>query len=216
MLLKRKTFSVLITGVGGQGVLHISRIMAEAASHQYPYVCRTESRGLSQRGGTISCEVRFGYRHVTPLLATGAEDLILSLDALETTRVAHCIHAEGSTISNQELTIPAYLTSLINECEKQHYEAQLKKKILTILTQNKCTIIDLKAVAQTEKCENLVNVIMLGAASAVLPLDPMQLRSSTIAAAPATHRDANTRAFDIGMHINTRIRTIDATLSSVA
>ena len=81
-----KEFNIVLTGVGGQGVLTLGMIIAEAALKQGYDVRTTELHGLSQRGGSIPFHVRFGKKMYTPLVLEGEANLVISLEPLEALR----------------------------------------------------------------------------------------------------------------------------------
>jgi indolepyruvate ferredoxin oxidoreductase beta subunit len=81
-----KEFNIVLTGVGGQGVLTLGMIIAEAALKQGYDVRTTELHGLAQRGGSIPFHIRFGKKMYTPLVLEGETDVIISLEPLEALR----------------------------------------------------------------------------------------------------------------------------------
>jgi len=78
-----KDFNIILTGVGGQGIITLLQIIDEAAFIEGYDVRSSELHGLSQRGGSVEAHVRFGKRIFSPLVALGSADLILSLEMLE-------------------------------------------------------------------------------------------------------------------------------------
>ncbi len=83
------TYNVLLTGVGGEGVLVTSVIIARAAVNEGYKVRGTQFHGLAQRGGSIPTHVRFGKEVYSPLIPRGQADLILGLEPLESARVCY-------------------------------------------------------------------------------------------------------------------------------
>lgn len=81
-----KNFNVVIAGVGGQGVITLAKIIAEAAFIEGYDVKTSELHGLSQRGGSVETHIRFGKEIYSPLVAMGGADLVLSLEILEVLR----------------------------------------------------------------------------------------------------------------------------------
>jgi indolepyruvate ferredoxin oxidoreductase, beta subunit len=81
-----KTFNIVIAGVGGQGVITLAQIIAEAAFIEGYDVKTSELHGLSQKGGSVETHIRFGKEVYSPLIALGEADLVLSLEILETLR----------------------------------------------------------------------------------------------------------------------------------
>jgi len=83
------TYNVLLTGVGGEGVLVTSVIIARAAVYEGHKVRGTQLHGLAQRGGSIPTHVRFGKEPHSPLIPRGQADLILGLEPIESARVCY-------------------------------------------------------------------------------------------------------------------------------
>ncbi len=83
------TYNVLLTGVGGEGVLVTSVIVARAALLDGHEVRGTQLHGLAQRGGSIPTHVRFGRRAHSPLIPRAQADLILGLEPIEAARVCY-------------------------------------------------------------------------------------------------------------------------------
>src|SRR5579862_3725967 len=92
-------FSVCVTGIGGLGVMWLSRVIADAACAEYEHVTRTESRGLSQRGGAVCSIVRFGNCPISPTSPTNTGDLLLALDQIEAVRNLSFLKPDGWLIS---------------------------------------------------------------------------------------------------------------------
>jgi indolepyruvate ferredoxin oxidoreductase, beta subunit len=90
--------NVVIGGLGGQGVLKSSDILADAAVRAGYDVKKSELHGMSQRGGSVSSDVRFGPQVLSPMVPTGEADflLILTADQLEPNR--HVLRAGGVLI----------------------------------------------------------------------------------------------------------------------
>ncbi|OGZ26917.1 MAG: hypothetical protein A2365_02165 [Candidatus Nealsonbacteria bacterium RIFOXYB1_FULL_40_15] len=81
-----KNFNIVIAGVGGQGVITLVQLIAEAAFAEGYDVKTSELHGLSQRGGSVETHVRFGKKVWSPLISEGEADLIISLELAETLR----------------------------------------------------------------------------------------------------------------------------------
>jgi indolepyruvate ferredoxin oxidoreductase, beta subunit len=167
-----ETFSVLIAGVGGQGVVLMSRILARAAQGSYPFVCRTESRGLSQRGGVISSEVRMGERSLTPMVGTGREDLLLTTDAIEALRHRRFVMTQGKIVANDDCIIPLHMTREDGDARTPEVQQKLKDKILqTLLADQRAQMLSATELVKSAEGGRMLNMVMLGAASVFLPLD---------------------------------------------
>lgn len=80
------TYNILLTGVGGEGVLMTSVIIAKAANLDGYEVRGTQLHGLAQRGGSIPTHIRLGKRVYSPLIPRASADLILGLEPIEAAR----------------------------------------------------------------------------------------------------------------------------------
>jgi indolepyruvate ferredoxin oxidoreductase beta subunit len=109
-----KEFNMITIGVGGQGILTMMRIIAEAALKQKYDVKTSELHGLSQRGGSVPCHIRFGKKIYSPLVMEGEAHLIMALEPLEALRACYFGSKENETtflVNNYRITpisVPIY------------------------------------------------------------------------------------------------------------
>jgi len=101
-----KPFSVVIVGVGGQGVLFVAQLIGEAAMAEGKRVVMSEVHGMAQRGGVVTATVRIGDSVKSPLAAKGEVDVLLGLEPLETYRALPCGSATTRVITSDEPAIP--------------------------------------------------------------------------------------------------------------
>lgn len=200
---KTKTFSVLVTGLGGQGVLFMSKVIAAAASHHNAFACRTESRGLSQRGGSVYSEVRFGPNSVAPVIGRGGADLILSLDALEASRVLDFLKPNGVVLTNTRFIAPLHVISEWNSrgCEKEEHAALDRRMQSIFASYREVRTVDLFKVAESAECERALNCVLLGVATQYLPFAASELRAALIEQLKPSHREGSLRAFDSAVNV---------------
>ena len=92
-----KTINIVIAGLGGQGVLKASDILADAVFRQGLDVKKAEVHGMSQRGGSVSSDVRFGTQVLSPMVARGEADFLLVLEPTQHEPNAHMLR-EGGTL----------------------------------------------------------------------------------------------------------------------
>jgi indolepyruvate ferredoxin oxidoreductase, beta subunit len=100
--------NVIFAGLGGQGVLKASDILADAAFRAGYDVKKSELHGMSQRGGSVSSDVRFGGKVLSPMVPAGEADFLVVLEASETDANAGKLRAGGklltpALISEQQL-----------------------------------------------------------------------------------------------------------------
>jgi indolepyruvate ferredoxin oxidoreductase beta subunit len=98
--------SVLISGVGGQGAVLASELLALAAMTNGQDVKQGEFHGVAQRGGSVFSHVRFGDRVHSPAARRGAVDYLLALEKLEALRYAHFVKPGGTIIVNEHEIAP--------------------------------------------------------------------------------------------------------------
>jgi indolepyruvate ferredoxin oxidoreductase beta subunit len=84
----KKTVNVVIAGLGGQGVIKASDVLSEAAFRSGCEVKKSEIHGMSQRGGSVTSDVRFGPQVLSPMISPGEADflVVLAADQVEVNR----------------------------------------------------------------------------------------------------------------------------------
>lgn len=95
-------FNIIITGVGGQGLITLLKILAQAAFLQGFDVKTSELRGLSQREGSVSSHLRFGQQILSPLIQKGKVDLILALETSEALRISNFANTKTIFVINEK------------------------------------------------------------------------------------------------------------------
>ncbi len=98
--------NVLIAGVGGQGAVLASELLAMAAMKAGLDVKQGEFHGVAQRGGAVFSHVRFGDRVYSPMARRGSVDFLLALEKLEALRYAHFTKPGGTIIVNDHAIAP--------------------------------------------------------------------------------------------------------------
>lgn len=93
-----KDFNLVVVGIGGQGILTLTNVVAEAALMEGLDVKTSELHGLAQRGGPIPCHVRFGEKIYSSLVMVGEANLVISLEPLEALRAAYYGSKENKTV----------------------------------------------------------------------------------------------------------------------
>ena len=99
-----KTTIIRIVGVGGQGIVLASNLIGEVALAAGLDVKKAEVHGMSQRGGSVTCDVRFGEKVFSPLAAPGEVDLIIAFERLEALLVPFLdLYVDADRVSGAEL-----------------------------------------------------------------------------------------------------------------
>ncbi len=98
MAQKINQFNIVICGVGGQGLITLTKILAKAALGENYEARTSELHGLSQRGGSVETHIRFGKKIYSPLVRQGGADLIISIEAQEALKAHHYASKKTGTI----------------------------------------------------------------------------------------------------------------------
>ncbi len=101
-----ETTSVILSGVGGQGIILASRVLAEAALASGNQVKVSETHGMAQRGGSVVTHVRYGPRAFSPLISWGQADYMIGFEKLEAVRCLPFLKAGGLWIVNDQSIPP--------------------------------------------------------------------------------------------------------------
>jgi indolepyruvate ferredoxin oxidoreductase beta subunit len=188
-----KKFDLLITGVGGQGVILASDITAEAALAAGYDIKKTDTLGMAQRGGSVVSHVRIGHQVWSPLIKEGEVDILVAFEKLEAARWSHYLRSGAIAIVNNH-TLPPLSVNLGNE----RYPSD--DEITNILRQRSDRIYFVDGTSLTRKLGNvrMLNMFMLGCASLFLPLKVNIWKDSISQRLPSSIRQINITAFDQG------------------
>jgi indolepyruvate ferredoxin oxidoreductase beta subunit len=94
-----KVTNVVFAGLGGQGVLKASDILSDAAFHAGFDVKKSEVHGMSQRGGSVTSDVRYGREVFSPMVPAGEADYLVVLDSTQVASSRHLLREGGVLIA---------------------------------------------------------------------------------------------------------------------
>lgn len=190
--------NILLTGVGGEGVLMTSVIVARAANIEGYEVRGTQFHGLAQRGGSIPTQIRFGKKVYSPMIPRGQADLILGLEPIEAAR--SCLYATkqktGFVVDTYPVK-PVYL-NLLGHTYPSNDEIEkmiepFSKKTIFVDASNICE----------KKFGNPIygNMMAIGVAlsSGMLPLSKKSVLGAIKSTVPGKTIKENLTAFDMGI-----------------
>jgi indolepyruvate ferredoxin oxidoreductase beta subunit len=101
-----KVTNILVVGVGGQGVMTATEILAEAAIALGHDAKKTEVAGMAQRGGVVSSHLRFGPKVLSPQIMPGQADLLVGFESAEAMRWCHYLRPGGLVLMNSSKLVP--------------------------------------------------------------------------------------------------------------
>ena len=169
---------VILAGVGGQGSLFASRVLAQAAFHQGVSVRVAETYGVAQRGGAVFSQIRLGYGVSGPLIPRGECRFLLGLEPIEALRRARDYLAPGgSVVLNTRIQLPLE-TKMAKMAKMAKMGRQPSPDLATIrlelegLEAGRIVEVDALALAMEAGGPATANVVLLGALSC-LPEFPL-------------------------------------------
>ena len=98
-----KTVNIVIAGLGGQGVIKASDIFADTVFNAGYDVKKAEVHGMSQRGGSVNTDIRFGNKVLSPMVAAGEADVLLVMDESQVANTRHRLSPSGVLLESSVL-----------------------------------------------------------------------------------------------------------------
>lgn len=191
--MSRKT-NIVLTGVGGQGVITAANILGKAAVRAKTNVYVSEVHGMAQRGGAVNCTVRLG--NVSgPLVAAATADVIVSLEPVEALRNIMYANKKTKIITDINPVVP-FTVSVGGEKYPNLDDVYKEIRSRAILFK-----IDALKIAKDSGDAITKNIVMLGAlaASGILPFKSDVLLTTILENIPVKYKDINKKAFNGGM-----------------
>ena len=183
-------FDMILAGVGGQGVLSVAAIIAQAAVNEGLNVRQSEVHGMAQRGGAVLAHLRISDTAIAgDLVPKGGADIIISMEPLESLRYTDWLAPSGALVTAIEPFV-----NISNYPETETVLAVIKHCPLW-------RIIEAASLAKEAGLARAVNTVMVGAASAFLPIKVKTLEDTiakVFSAKEAAVQTANTKAFQLG------------------
>jgi len=186
---------VVIAGVGGQGTLLATRLIAETAIKQGLNVRIGETYGMAQRGGPVMGHIQIGEAY-SPQIRPGEADALLGFEIAEATRRGVTYLKQGGLAIVNSKKIPP--VEVISGMRKYPEEGELIRLLKGV--SSKVVVFDATSLAEKAGDPIATNVVMLGAlaASDVLPFGEKEITAMMKESIPARFLELNTKAFRLG------------------
>jgi indolepyruvate ferredoxin oxidoreductase, beta subunit len=182
--------SVLIVGVGGQGVIMASNIIADVALSNGLDVKNAEVHGMSQRGGMVTSQVRFGAEVYSTLMEPGTADFVIALEWAEALRSFAFLAPTGMLIaSSQRIIPPAALSNRVTGRFDYPLDGWTDPRALRV---------DARGLAQGAGDVRAAATVLLGVLAARMPFPVKSWREALKRWVPAKALQANERSFEFG------------------
>ena len=192
--------NVVLLGVGGQGILLASEIMARAAMHAGFDVKTNEVHGMAQRGGSVIAQVRFGKKVYAPLIPERSADVLASFEKVEAVRGAHYLKPGGLGVVANTQIIPTTVSSGLCDYPKD-IDERLEKAFPNL------SLIDAQQKAVELGNVKAANVVLMGGLSVGLDL-PLEVWHEGIkTSVKPKFLDLNIQAFNDGREMTLASQT---------
>jgi indolepyruvate ferredoxin oxidoreductase beta subunit len=195
--LAREPFNVLVVGVGGQGVIMVSKLLALLAQSQGFEVKQSEVHGMAKRGGAVFSHVRFGQRVWSPTIAKGEVDILVALEWAEGLRWLPYLRPDtGIFICDTKRIVPPFACLNRRPGAAMRYSRETPAEVIAHVAEGYA--IDATHMAEKLGNERAANVILLGALSTALHFPVAEWEKTVAAFVPKKTVAVNIEAFRHG------------------
>lgn len=186
------TKSILLTGVGGQGTILMSKVLTAGLVSAGYDVKMSEVHGMAQRGGSVSTQVRYGKKVYSPIIGRGEADVLVAFEKMEAVRYSEFLKPTGTALINDTEIIPLPVAS---------GAANYPENILGAMK----AAFRVRVVPASKLAEELgnirsTNIILLGALVHALELINIDWEAALAQTIPPKILKLNLDAFEIGFH----------------
>ncbi len=185
------TKCILLVGVGGQGTILISKILSEGLAERGYDVKMSEIHGMSQRGGSVTTQIKYGEKVYAPNIGEGEADMIIAFEKVEAARALPYLREGGMLITDEREIYPM---PVLTGAVAYPHDAIDKLKAAVPNT------VVIKAAETAEKLGNIraQNIVLLGALVKAMHLEDIDWPSLVAKFVPAKAREMNLEAYKAG------------------
>lgn len=183
--------NILLCGVGGQGILLASELIAFALLASGMDAKKSEVHGMAQRGGSVEAHLRYGKKVHSPLIEPGTADVLIALETMEAMRYLPYLNKNSTVIINtQKIMPPAVATG----------KTEYPDNIISELKSRGLKVIPIDGFEIARKAGNVkaANVSLVGALSSIMPIPEETFIKVIKEKVPARFLDVNLEVFQEG------------------
>lgn len=188
--MKDEVTNILLAGVGGQGTIFVSKVLTLALVKSGFDVKMSEVHGMSQRGGSVSTQVRYGSKVASPIVGRGSADILVAFEKLEALRYSAWLKPQGILVVNDFEVPPMPVASGAESYPKGVLE-RLSTSFMTL-------IVDASSIAARIGNPKIMNLVLLGAMVEALGMQGMDWDEALGQLVPPRAMEANRAAFAAG------------------
>jgi indolepyruvate ferredoxin oxidoreductase, beta subunit len=192
-----KVTNVLIVGVGGQGVIMVSKALAWLAQSRGLDVKQSEVHGMAKRGGSVFSHVRFGPRVWSPTIPQGEADILVALEWAEAMRwLPYLKPGSGILLCDTKRIVPPFACLNRQADAPLRYSRETPEEVKARVPEGYA--MDATSMAEGLGNERVSNVVLLGALSAALDFQPEEWEHALVQFVPNKTIGVNLKAFRLG------------------
>ena len=188
------TVNIVLSGLGGQGILFMTKVLARAALTKGSKTMGAETHGMAQRGGVVESAVVFGDADST-IISDAEADVLLGFEPSETLRALNKCNADTVVITNTA-PLPPFTVAIGRGTypDLDHLKRLIAEKTGRLIA------FDAAELARAAGNIMSVNIVLLGALcqTAILPVSDDMVRRAIQTRTKAAFVDTNLKAFDLG------------------
>lgn len=187
----------LLCGVGGQGVILASKLIAYAAMGKGLQVRTSETIGMSQRGGSVVSHVRMGETVHSPMIPKGSADVLMAFEPAEAVRNLSYLKEDGVVVVDKKAVKPVTSTLSQSDYDGQEMLSYLQKKVKNLY------IIDGDEICAQAGSSKVLNVVLLGVAlgSGVLDIQLDEMKEEIKKHVKPQFVEMNIKALELGANV---------------
>lgn len=187
------TNSCLLCGVGGQGTVLASKMIAYAAMEKGQKVRTAETIGMAQRGGCVVSHVRVGEEAYSPLIPQNGADIMIAFEPAEAVRCLSYLKEDGVVVVNKKAVKPVTATLSASDYDGTQMLSYLQERVKNLI------VIDAEQLCRQCGSAKVLNIIMLSAAvkSGALSMNMEELKAAIQTKIPPKYQAMNLQAAEL-------------------
>lgn len=190
------TKSILLVGVGGQGTILISKILTAGLTEMGHQVKMSEIHGMSQRGGSVTTQIKYGDAVYAPNIGLAEADMVIAFEKAEALRALPYLKKGGTLIADEREIYP--LTVLSGAASYPHDALDALAKVVG---PDKLLVIRAAETAQMLGNIKAQNIVLLGAFVRAMGLEGVDWKALIAKYVPPKALEMNIRAYEAGYHM---------------
>ncbi len=188
--------NILLVGVGGQGTILTSKILSKGFVENGYDVKMAEIHGMSQRGGSVTTQIRYGEKVYSPVIEKGCADIIVAFEKCEALRFLDYLKKDGILVVNSYELYPVTVN-----IGASIYPSGITEEYENIVGKENVHVINAHSIAEELGNTKCMNIVLLGALVKMFKLDNINWKQLIKDSVPEKAIDMNIKAFEKGYEI---------------